>query len=351
MFKPRNITSIFFTLLLFVLPASTTYEMHDFGFGSGGSSIGDSANYSITGISGEISDNSLSGSSYDLGPGLQFARQSNVPNAPTLTNPSNYYNKLLIVLDPSNNPSDTQYAIAISTDSFTTTQYLQENLTIGTVPFYQTYTLWGGASGSTIVGLSPNTTYQVKVKAIQTKYTESGYSVASTAATTTPSLSFDIDISSTDSETSPPYLLTFNNLSLSSVTTLPSKIWIDLQTNAEQGAFVYAKSGTTGLVSTQASHTISSISGDLSSSSEGYGIQSNTTSQNTGGPLIAINPYNASGDTVGQIDTTNRNIYSSSDQPISNGRASLLVKAKASLQTPAANDYTSTITLTASGSF
>lgn len=222
----------FFSFMLFVLPASTQYEMHDYGFGSGGVGIASSSSYSVSGISGEVSANKLSGSTYELGPGLQFVRQSNTPAAPTFTNPASHYNKLKFVLDDGGNPIDTLFAIAISTDDFTTTNYIQSDNTVGTSAVYQTYSAWGGTSGAFVTGLSSSTTYKIKAKAVQTKYTESAWSAAASASTTSPSLSYDIDISSTDSETAAPYVVSFGTLSVGSVTTSSEKIWVDLDTNA-----------------------------------------------------------------------------------------------------------------------
>ncbi|MEK7182115.1 MAG: hypothetical protein AAB708_03235, partial [Patescibacteria group bacterium] len=98
--------------LIFVFPASTTYQLRDYGIGGGGGANMSSATYDITGIAGEQSAGKLDGTTYDLGPGLIFTNQANVPPAPTFTNPANYYNKLKIVLDTGNNPSDSLFVIA-----------------------------------------------------------------------------------------------------------------------------------------------------------------------------------------------------------------------------------------------
>ena len=71
----------------------------------------------------------------------------------------------------------------------------------------------------------------------------------------------------------------------------------------------------------------------------------------SGGPLSAASPYNTASDNVGVVDTTIRALYSSSNLPVTGGRASILIKAKPSNLTPASNDYTDTLTLIASGSF
>jgi len=346
---PRWVTHSF-VLLLFVLPTSTNYEMHDVGFGGGGVGLGDSANYTISGIAGEVSSTTLGGTNYDLGPGLQFARQSHTPAAPTFTNPANHYNKLKFILDTGTNPSDTLFSLAISSDAFSTTSYVQANNTIGPTPVYQTYASWGGAGGAFVIGLQTNTTYSLKVRAVQTKYTESAFSAVSTAITESPSLSYDIDVSATDSETAAPYVVNFGTLTIGSVTTAPEKIWVDLNTNAEAGAFVYLYANNSGLTSAAASYTIPSVSSDLNSTNEGYGIQTASTTQSSGA-LATFSPYNGANQVVGLLDTTSRTIFDSSAAPISNGRASLMIKARASTTTPTASDYASVITMIASAIF
>ena len=104
--------------LIFVFPASTNYQLKDFGFGSGGAGNATSGSYALDAISGEQSGGKWLAVSYDLGSGLLFTNQANVPPAPAFTNPSSYYNKLKIVLDTGSNPTDTLFAIAISTDDF-----------------------------------------------------------------------------------------------------------------------------------------------------------------------------------------------------------------------------------------
>lgn len=336
---------------LFVLPASNTYELHDFGLGAGGVGVADSGTYSLSAIAGEVSGAQGIGSAYNLGPGLQFTRQSNVPAAPTFTNPSNYYNKLQYIIDTGGNPSDTLFAIAISTDDFVTTNYIQADGTIGASAVYQTYADWGGGSGEYVIGLTSSTTYKIKVKAVQTKYTETEYSVAASAATVAPSLSFDIDISATNSETGPPYAVAFGPLAVGSVTTATDKVWLDLSTNAVGGGFVYVYTQGTGLTSVEAVHTITSATANLAVATDGYGTRVDSVTQTSGGPLAAVSPYDGTLENVGILNTTSRNLLSSSSQPIVNGRASFLMKAKASTLTPSASDYTDVLTVVASATF
>lgn len=347
----RHSSSILASFFLFALPSSINYQLHDMGFGSGGVGVGDSTTYSISGISGETSGNQLSSSTYDLGPGLTFTRQSNVPAAPTFSNPDNYYNRLQFILDGASNPTDTLYAIAISADNFASTSYIQTDGTIGATAAYQSYTDWGGASGEYVTGLLSNTTYKIKVKAVQTKYSETEFSSDASAATTNPSLSYDIDIASSDSETGPPYTIAVGQLTPGSVTTATNKIWVDLDTNSESGAFVYIYSSGMGLTSVNSSYTITSATANLASVDEGYGLRVESVTQSSGGPLAAVSPYNGASENVGILSTTSRNILTSSGARISSGRSAILIKAKASGLTPAASDYSDTITLIASATF
>lgn len=342
---------ILFSFFLFALPASTNYQMNDFGFGAGGSGVATSTNYEMTGVAGEVSGANGVGVTYNMGQGLIFTQQSNVPGAPTFTNPSSYYNKLKLVLDTGSNPSDTLFAIAVSSDNFVTTFYVQSDTTLGASPVYQTYSAWGGASGLLITGLASSTTYKAKVSAVQTKYTETAFSAASSAATVAPTLSFDIDIAPTDQETASPYTVAFGTLAVGSVTTASDKIWIDLDTNAQGGGFVYDYNSNGGLRSANVNYTITSATADLSSASEGYGFQVSTTTQSAGGPLTAVSPYNLGTQNVGVVDSTTRTILNSSAAPITAGRASIVVKAKAATTTPSAGDYADTITMIASATF
>lgn len=337
------------------MPASTNYELHDFGFGSGGDANIDSTSYGLTAQTGELSaGDKLDGSTFSLGAGLTFTRQANVPAAPTFTNVSSNYNKLHFIIDTAGNPSDTLFAIAISTDNFVTTRYIKNDNTITdtlTTSDYQTYTNWGGASGEDVIGLLNNTEYKIKVKAWHDAFTETEYGPTAAATTSAPSLTFDIDISSSDSETGAPYTLSFGNLTPGSVTTATDKIWIDLSTNGEGGGFVYAYSTNAGLRSSAQSYTITSASTNLSSASEGFGLQSATDTESAGGPLAPSSPFNGASENVGGVSTTSQTLYNSSSAPITAGRGSLLVKAKASALTPAAGDYSETITLIASSTF
>jgi len=191
--NPKFLYVSFFVLLVF--PSSTNYKLRDFSFGAGGEGDSVSANYRVQGIMGEVSGDELSGTNYDLGPGLIFSQQANVPAAPTFENTANFYNKLHFVVDPSGNPSDATFAIAISDDNFVTTNYIQNDNTIGSTlgaEDYQTYAAWGGASGEFVIGLAPDTTYTIKVKALHGIFTETDFGPIATASTVSPSITFTL---------------------------------------------------------------------------------------------------------------------------------------------------------------
>lgn len=335
-------------LLIFVMPASTTYQLKDYGFGGGGTSNATSTNYAAETLAGEQSGGTLDGTTYDIGSGLQFTNQANVPAAPTFTNPSSYYNKLKIVIATSGNPTDTKFAIAISDDDFITTRYVQSDDTVGAtlgIEDYQTYTNWGGASGTLILGLTPSTTYKVKVKAWQGKFTETGYGPTASTATVSPQMTFDIDVSAIDEENSATSIA-FGDLIAGTVTDSPQKIWVDFITNGESGGRVYVYGGNAGLYSAVKAYTISAVNGNLSSLSEGFGAQSDTAANG----LSEVILYDQTGSTVGIVDVSIREIFTAS-APTTNGRGSFLLKAKSSSVTPAAGDYAETLTVIASASF
>lgn len=339
--------------IMLVMPASTSYQLQNYSFGSGGTSNATSTSYAAETLAGEQSQGLLSSAAYKAGSGLQYTNQADVPPAPALTNPSNYYNKLHIVLSTGGNPSDTLFAIAISTDNFATdTRYVQSDMTVGAtlgLEDYQTYAAWGGASGADIIGLAAGTTYTVKAKAWQGKFTETGYGPTASVATSDPQLSFDIDVAATDVDNSVT-TLDLGSLPAGSVVTGTNRVWIDLDTNGATGGKVYVSAANSGLYSSTASHTISSATGNLAALQSGFGAQGASVAQTSGGPLAMVAPYDGSSDTVGVTDTTIREIFSTS-APIVGGRGSFVLKAKSANTTPAAGDYVETLTVIASGSF
>lgn len=341
----------FASLIIFVIPVSPNYNLRELNVGAGGDQS-QSANYKVEQSFGELSG-PMTGTSYKGGLGFGFTQMANVPPAPTFTNPSHYYNKLHVVLQTGNNPSDTVYAIAISNDSFVTTNYIKSDQGVGsslTLTDYQTYSTWGGGSGFDVLGLDPGTTYEIKVKAKQGNFTESGYGPSSSAATENASLTFDIDVAATDIPSSPPYAIDMGTLLAGTINTASNKIWISLDTNALSGGDVYIAGQNGGLVSSSGSYTITSSTADLTVSSEGFGIQDSSVAQSSGGPLATVSPYNGASENVGVISTSFQKLFTSS-AAITAGRGSAVLKAKASTSAPAKVDYTELLTVIASARF
>lgn len=338
-------------LLLAALPASSNYQLNSYGFGSGGTAGVSSTNYRVNGLSGEVAG-SASSTNYTAGAGENFEKQANVPTV-TIANGGNWYNRLQLTIGPENNPSDALFAVAISTDGFTTTQYVKSDLTISsTLSFtdYQTYAAWGSGSGVIIRGLARSTVYSVKAKAYRGEFTESGYGPVSSAATVDPQISFDIDVSASDVSTSPPYNVSFGSLGVNTVTDSPVRVWVSLDTNGESGGSVYLSGQNAGLASSASTYTISSQTGDLASLNEGFGAQGVTATQTSGGPFTLVAPYNGSAGNVGVTDSLIREIFSAT-APLVAGRGSFILKAKTTPQTPASGDYTEVLTAIASASF
>lgn len=335
-------------------PTSTNYELKDYGFGGGGTTNSSSDNYKVMGVAGETEYGKPASDNYKAGGGLVYTMLANLPPAPTFTNPANYYNKLKLVINTGSNPTDSKFAIAISTDNFVSdTKYVQNDNTVGAtlgLEDWQTYASWGGASGINIIGLNSGTTYYVKVAAKQGNFTESGFGPVASASTVSPNITFDIDVSATDSDTEPPFTINFSDLLAGSIVDSPQKIWVDLTTNGESGGKVYVYGQNGGLFSSTASYTITSVTGDLSALTEGFGAQGSSATQTSGGPLAIDSPYNGSASNVGITNASIREIFTSGS-PITGGRGSFLLKAKSSSVTPASDDYSETLTVIASASF
>lgn len=336
--------------ILAAAPASSNYILKNYDVGSGGSGGSSSSNYRLNGVSGTQTGETQSSTNYTLPSGNNNAQNASVPAAPTFTNPSNYYNRLQLVLNPGGNPSDTKYLIAISTDNFTTTRYVQPDNTIGntaSVSTYQTYAVWGGSTGVTITGLTPSTTYRVKVKAMQGSFTDSAYSPVATAATVATSLSISLTTTATST---PPFPVNFTSLTPGSVVNGSADAVIGITSNALGGGDVYIRSTNAALASNLASTSITSATTDLSSAATGYGAQVTAASQTSGGPLASVAPFNGASNNVGGLTTSLQKILSTTT-PINGGSATIRLKAKASAITPSSTDYTDQLTLIAAMNF
>jgi len=336
-------------------PSSGTYQLLDYGFGSGGTTNSTSGTYSLQGISGEIDSASMSSTTYMNLAGLTYTEEPSTPPAPVITNPSNaYYNKLNISINNAGNPTDTTFAIQIASNSADFSQnvfYVQSgNDTLGTTIDWETYATWNSGSTFTLVGLYPGTTYYARVAAKRGTFQLGRYGAIAWAATINPSFTLSIR---TTSQASPPFSVFIGQLNAGAVTTSTDQVTTTITTNANNGGLIYLYGTNAGLKSPTAiagGYTIASATNDLSSGGvlEGYGAIGTSTS---GAPMELLSPYNQSGDIVGIVDTTKREFADSSSSPVTGGQASFKLKAKSKTTTPPAGDYTDTITIVATGSF
>lgn len=326
--------------IVFAGPQSTTYEIKEYDFGSGGKLNNTSTTYSLYSNSGQLDGLSLNSTTYTALPGLTYQLTSNVPAAPTVSNNGNaYYNKLNVTINTASNPSDTKYAIKVVSGA---TKYVQADDTLGTNPVWQTNTVWG-ASGFNVIGLTPGISYTISVSGKQGIYTQSAYGPSTTLSTANQTFSFSLSSNA----------ITFPSLdpggtpksSTSTVTTT-------VTTNGASGATIYAYDSNNGLLSSGTSYTISAVSSDLSSASEGYGLRATAVGQTSGGPMEKISPYAGAGNNVGLLDNVNKRVvFDSTGAPVTSGTGTFELQAKAGPTARVASDYSDTITIIASGQF
>jgi hypothetical protein len=339
-------------LLFAALPATTNYKLNSYGFGSGGITNASTATYAIEGTTGETSGKTGATTNTTTKPGYIETQQANVPKIASIdTNGGLYYNKLHFVLDTQNNPTDATYLVAVSNDGFVSDiKYLLPDGTLTptlSLGSYQTYAALGSGSGSLVIGLQPSTTYTFKAKATQGKFSESAFGPTNALQTAAPSITFSL---ATSTQASPPFSIGLGALIGGTITTSGQTINPSVSTNAVSGANIYIRSQNGGLLSSSTGTIISAITSDLSGVSKGFGAQSSTATSSSGGPFVAVSPYNGSGNNVGIIDATTRSLYTSAG-PVTNGAGTLTLKAKPSVTDPAGNDYQDVLTFIAAGNF
>lgn len=334
------------------LPATSNYRLNSYGFGSGGTANSQTATYSLEGSVGELSGQSTDASQTGIKPGFIQTEQANAPTLAALDNNSGlYYNKLHFVIDPQGNPSDAQFLMSISTDNFVSdVRYLQPDGTLSATLLlsdYQTFSAWGGNSGALMIGLIQNTSYSVRLKATQGKFTESAYGPVTVQSTAPASLSFNL---STSAQSAAPLTVSLGELRAGTINTATDTINIGLSTNGTTGANVYIKAKNSGLLSASTGYKINAVSNDLDVVSEGFGGRSNGASQTSGGPFTAVTPYDGTNNTVGSISSSTSSLYSSST-PVNSAAGLFLLKAKSAATDVASLDYQEVITFTAAGNF
>lgn len=174
---------------------SGDYSVEGSTFDGGGESSSSTDYSSRDSIGSEVETGDSNSIDYKNPSGFQQGAYPGIPGQPTLTNTgSTLYNSLdFVVVTGSGQQTDTTYAIAISSDNFVTTRFVQTDDTVGVNEAWQTYTGWNSGTGERITGLSPSTTYKIKVKASygtgsNAADSESGYSLEASATTSAPSI-------------------------------------------------------------------------------------------------------------------------------------------------------------------
>ncbi len=222
--------------------SSTNYQVEDGTF-DGGGEPSSSTNYSSRDSIGDVSDEGSSSTNYKSILGFQLPAYPGVPGTPTLTNTGGIlYTELdFVVVTGNGQQTDTNYAIAISSDNFVTTNYVQTDDTVGPTPAWQTYTAWGAGTGERIVGLSASTTYQIKTIARYGPDSESGWSQTASASTVGPNLTVTFaGVSSgttvggvTTTTTSTTNAIAYGSLSIGAPLTAAHQVTVS--TNASNG--------------------------------------------------------------------------------------------------------------------
>jgi hypothetical protein len=337
-FVPALVSS---ALVMFAaLSSSTHYQLNNYSVGPGGTNNSSSTTYDLQATVGEQANGTANSTTYTGNNGSIQAEQLDVPLAPTLSNNSGaYYNQLNCIITTTNEPSDSTYAIAVSTNSFATTSYVQASGALGSSPVFQSYSTWGSGSGFQITGLTSNTTYQVKVSAMEGQFTNTAYGSYASAATGSPTITFSVSPNSASlGSFLPNTIKTSSNLSFT------------YATNATSGGDVYVLGKNNGFYSPSKSYTISAYSGNLTGVSQGFGIQATNPSETSGGPLTTVSPFNGTSNTVGAESTTLQPIFATTSS-IVGGTANANIQVKAAGSAPTASDYGEVFTFVAAASF
>lgn len=264
------------------------------------------------------------------------------------------YDKARFEINGNNNPTDTLYAVAISTDNFANdTKYIDgatfrpEDASNHDINDFRTKSYWESETFN-IQGLNSNTLYYIKITALDGDFTQSDYSVPTSTTTGAGSIYFDIDIaptSGTTTESDAPYDIAFSGtddlVAGAAATKASSLIWMDIDSNSSGGVAIIGLAKNAGLYSATTSQTITSQNANLDTSNEGFGLQSfyiHNDSSSYFGNLTAMTNYDGNINNVGEISTTANKIYEGNG-PIQNGRVALYLIAKAGTDKTPATDY------------
>lgn len=272
--------------------------------------------------------------------------------------PSGCYNKARFEIDTNDNPTDTLYAVMISTDNFVSDKryidgnnFWPETITTHNLNDFLTKVDWE-TEDFNIQGLQTNTLYYIRIMALHGDFTQTEVGPIASATTSAGSVFFDIDIedqNGVSAETAPPHSISFTGayelIGGSAAITAEDRVWLDAGTNSQGGFAVVVRGVNGGLKSNTTGQTIVSATADLNVTSDGFGIQSEYINQDSYsylGTISATSDYSGSGNNVGIIGTTSTKVYEAST-PVFNGRMALKVIAKPGTDKTAATDYQETI--------
>jgi hypothetical protein len=329
---------------------NTTYYLNSYSVGAGSGTNFSNGTYSGQASLGETAaTNPVNGTSNVSEAGGVQTEQLAIPQAPTLNNGSGtYYNQLGFILSnsmgSSTYPSDVTFSVEVSnSSSFTSPSFVQTGGVLSGTALYQTYALWGGSSGSTMVNLTPGLTYYVRVNAKQGMFTNTEYGPSQNATLTNPSITFSMS----------PNSITLSNLVPNAVisTNPTSNVSFTMATNAAYGGNISGAGLYGGLHSPSINSTIQAPtygnSLNLTTSADGFGLQDISAL----GGLTAQTPYSLGGNTVGSDSTAYESLFSASSPIPSGSSATLAMLAKASSIDPGASDYQETFSFVAAASF
>ncbi|MBW7953166.1 hypothetical protein H3C67_00045 [Candidatus Dojkabacteria bacterium] len=409
--KPSKIILLLLLSFLIASPVfaqsldSSNYSILDATVDSGGGQM-TSTNYAgVISVGNPTADTRMTSGSYALGSGFPNGIQANVPelicfetdtdsnstlcqsfpNANGAQGECGYpgcYDRAKLEIDPSANPVDTLYLIRIEDLETNTIYYLQSDHTLDTTyeiaDFFTKCSLEGFDANDpdcdedtdpnwdetlqryNVFGLEPDREYSVSVSALSGDYTGSAFSEPLNSTTESPSILFDLDVSETDSNSDSPYELDLGELIYVAVTTAPGRIWVDLNTNAVNGANIYIRSANGALVSNQTGETIPSETEDLaldSNANGGYGIKVDSVTQTELGPLLANSLYDTTGaQEVGVLSINNTLLFyteslNNNSGPILQGRGGVAVKARSSITDIASGDLNDQLTFICIGNY
>ena len=272
--------------------------------------------------------------------------------------PSGCYDKARFEIDTNGNPTDTLYAVMISTDNFVSdikyvdgSSFWPESISTHNLSDFLTKTDWE-TEDFNIQGIQTATTYYIKIIALHGDFTQTEEGPVANATTSAGSIFFDLDIedeTGITAETAPPYTISFTGayelIGGSAAITAENRIWIDGGTNSQGGFAIIVRGVNGGLRSNTTGQTIVSSTVDLNTVPEGFGIQSEYINYDTYpylGSITATTAYSGTGNSVGIVGTTATKVYES-DAPVFNGRMALKVIAKPGTNKTAATDYQETI--------